>query len=216
MIEKFEEIPPLSPLGFFHVSHRVPYISLSKNKKKNIDRKFLLPSTETLSSKKDFAKIYMGWNEEGIVLIIDVHQPFSQASFPAIEKGDGLEIFIDTRPGTARSISKFCHHFIFLPKEENEVTAKEITKFRMEDNHELADPALLINSSEFLSVSYTMHIHIHAEALHGFDPQLVDQIGFCYTLHRKNGSPQTFSEEPEQFQVAKNPQLWANCTLVPQ
>ncbi|GAB4190836.1 MAG: hypothetical protein Tsb0015_12400 [Simkaniaceae bacterium] len=213
-LEIAEEIPAIRPLSFFALEHDIPYMPAAIGRKKFLKKPFLLPSSEILTGEEDFADIAMGWNEEGIYLALEIRQPFEQSNFPAFSKGDALEVFLDTRGQKTRSITKFCHHFVFLPVEVNDIKALEITKFRMEDSHELADPSVLLVETQFAAKSYCMSIHITRDALYGFDPNQSKNLGFTYILHRKEGKPQSFSCAPQEYHVAKHPQLWASCKLL--
>lgn len=93
-----------------------------------------------------FATVSMAWQESrpkaGLYFFIDVQNANPQVTFPKIEDGDSVELFIDTKNlKTARTTHRFCHHFYFLPERVEGVMAKEVTRFRTEDSHPLAESA---------------------------------------------------------------------------
>jgi len=85
----------------------------------------------------------------------------------------------------------------------------EITHFRGEDNHPLADPALFILEAGFEKMSYHLSVYIPKEALFGFDPAAFPRLGFSYRLRRGKSSPQHF---PTSF-IERFPSLWSTIYL---
>ncbi len=209
-IEKKFSLLPISFYGLSWDCHRLnakdTYPSLTTH---------LLPSTNHLCDEESFAKVAMGWNDEGIGLTLSINQPFKKSFFPDISKGDSVEIFIDTRDiKTSGFNTRFCHHFFFLPEPFEGQVAGEITHFRTEDSHELCDPQLLSCRSSLGAKSYTMSIFIPKECLHGYDCVQFDRLGFNYRLNRAGGKSQHFSVSTEEFPVEQQPALWSSVRLV--
>ena len=206
-----DDVYPLSPAGFVRLSVDIPY-SQEKKVKSPYKKPFLLPHAGALLGEERFADVSMWWHQEGIGLSILVHKGFEDVSFP--NQGDGIELFFDTRDlKEAGSLHKFCHHFVFLPKDVDGVVACEMTKMRADDAHPLCDPRLLHIETTFSKKSYEMHIFLYKEALHGFDPQQFDRLGFMYAMHRKNGPSQHLSISSDEYAIDKYPSLWAFCNL---
>jgi hypothetical protein len=173
-----------------------------------------LPDIEELLDQERFAYVSLFWNEEGIGGTIRVQRPFEAAFFPDYAKGDAIEIFIDTRNNKkAGFASKFCHQFVLLPVEVEGVTAKEVTRFRSEDAHELCDPSYIEVRSIFLAKSYQVEFMIAKEALHGYDPILFPKLGFAYRIYKGRAKVQSFPFSCKSFEPLHHPSLWASLYL---
>lgn len=203
----FEELPSLSFLQFFAFCCDCHY-----SKKFGLGEKFLLPSLSELSSEESFSKVFVAWNEENVLIELFFDVPFQEVNFTDFRKGDSVEIFIDTRNLKKNGyVTKFSHHFVFFP---DSVYGKELTKFRMDDAHLLADPAFFKVKSRFKKNSYSMNIEIASKALFGFDPENFKEFGFTYRINRFNGLPQFFVLSSEEFNIEKHPDLWSTMKVV--
>ncbi len=208
--EFLEKIPPLLPVDFFSLSCDLKY-----TKNGSLNKPHLLADTSELLAEEHFATFFLGWNEEGLFAQLHVEQAFENCTFPQFREGDSLELFIDTRDlKTAGFLTRFCHHFIFLPKAVEEIQAQEMTHFRTEDSHPLCEAQLLKCHSEFHAKKYELNVFIPAECLHGYDPSSFDRIGFAYRINRAQGMPQHFSVSSDHFSIEKHPSLWASLKLV--
>ena len=99
------------------------------------------------------AKFIWDGIEEGIELQVVVNQPVQECFYPDVSRGDGIELFFDTRDvKTSGYNTRFCHHFFFLPEAVDGHQAGELTRFRTEDVHDLCDPnELKIKSREAIA-----------------------------------------------------------------
>lgn len=175
-----------------------------------------LPDTSDLCQEYLFAEVAMGWHPEGLAFCIDVDQAYRQSVYPNIQKGDSVELMIDTRDlKSAGFNTRFCHHFFFLPKIVDDHLCGEITHFRTEDQHPLCDPQELDCQTKFSARSYKMNIFIPANCIYGFEPNQFDRLGFTYRINRFGGAPQHFSVTSQDFQVDQQPSLWASVKLAP-
>jgi hypothetical protein len=210
--ELLEKIPPLLPIDFFSVGCDLEYL---KDPTRPLKKNHLLPDTSELLGEEAFASFFLGWNEEGIFAQADIDAPFENCYFPQFRDGDSLELFIDTRDlKTAGFVTRFCHHFVFLPKAIEEIRSQEITHFRLEDSHPLADSHLLKSEAEFHSKKYTLKVFIPSDCLHGYDPQTFNRLGFTYRINRVGNMPQHFSVSSNNFAIEKHPSLWASFKLI--
>lgn len=203
----------LRPISFFGLSWNCPPI---KNKKQwpNLITHGL-PNTGNLCSEFDFAKVAIGWHEDGLAFQVFVYQPHTKSFFPEVQKGDSVELFIDTRDlKSAGFNTRFCHHFVFLPQAVDGHLAEEITHFRTEDSHPLCDPSLLVCQKELAKSSYILQIFIPKECLHGFDPSQFERFGFTYRINRANGQSQHFSVTSKEFLIEQQPSLWASLKMI--
>lgn len=177
--------------------------------------KYLLPDTSHLFKEEHFANCALGWNEEGLAFSLFVHQPFQGVALPNIEEGDALSLFIDTRDvKTTGYNTKFCHHFIALPKEVEGEHVKEATHFRGSEKRPLSDPAQIFIHSTFSRSSYQMHLFLPQEVLFGYDPTESNHIGFSYTVYRAHDIPQHFSCSSKDFKIEELPSLWSSIKLI--
>lgn len=210
----FAEDPfSLAPIHFFALSLECRYWAKIPNPPSFSTH--LLPATSRLCSEYAFARIAMGWHEEGIAWHIEVDQPHVRSSFPRLDRGDSIEIMLDTRDMKSAGFNtRFCHHFYFLPVPVEGEQWGEITHFRTEDRHPLCDPQLLHCEAELHAKSYQMKIFIPNQCLYGYDPKQFDRLGFTYRVNRVGGQPQHFSVISPDYQIEQQPSLWSSIRLV--
>ena len=202
--------------GFFpsHFYSHFAEIFYAKNSKEGEDKWGALPSVAELLEEEGFARTSLFWNEEGLLGVVDVKSPLTDAQFPAYQKGDAIELFIDTRDNKkAKSPTRFCHHFLFLPLEADGVKNVELTKLRADDAHDIADPSLLTSTIEETREGYRLLFFIASEALHGYDPESFNKLGFAYAVHRAKRPSMNYPFSHAQFNPLQNPSLWASLTL---
>lgn len=202
----------LNPLHFFALSAdcvRVedPHGSLREDQ-------WRLPSTEFLSGEEAFATLFLAWHETGIAVEAVVEEPVTYTAYPSVREGDSLELFIDCRDvKTSGFNTRFCHHFFFLPEPVKGVSLGEITHFRTEDSHELADANALSLKVQEAHRGYSMKIFIPRECLHGYDPEEFRRMGFSYRVNRNGKPSQHFSALTDDFLVEQQPSLWSSLNL---
>jgi hypothetical protein len=203
----------ITPISFFAVGWDCCYLN-----KKGVNPSFsthLLPDTSHLCHEHAFAKVALGWNEEGLAFQIHVTQPHTQSFFPNIERGDSVELFIDTRDlKSAGFNTRFCHHFYFLPQSIHNHWCGEITHFRTEDCHPLCDPSLLSYEVKLGYSDYKMKIFIPSDCLYGYEPKQFDRLGFTYRINRAGGKPQHFAVTSKDYPIDQQPSLWGSLKLI--
>ncbi|MCB1109467.1 MAG: hypothetical protein KDK64_00655 [Chlamydiia bacterium] len=226
-----KELKPLTPSAFFEVRGKIPRWcrrerlderSLPRRKvqggrwsepltstpsqaeKKKQFKKGRLPDVTGLTGEGKLIQLALLWSPVGLYIEME--------SKLGLEKGDRLELFIDTRDlKTSNVITRFCHHFVFDLEEEQ---GREETRFRGEDQHELADSSLFAFKTEMKHLSYRVEIALPKEALYGYDPSEFKRLGFCYRFKRRNGEKEHFNLSSEHFNLEKHPALWASMELV--
>ncbi len=182
---------------------------------KGIKAPYLIPSVATLLAEDPFYALGICWSLEGIKLFLRVDSKFGGSFFPDVEKGDGIEVFIDTRSNATSSvIHKYCHHFVFLPKEVDGVQAAEITRFKSDDRHDPAPFESFTVRSVLKGKCIDMEITIPEISLFGYNPDQVRKIGFACRVHRSSGSPGHFPLSEVDFKLKICPALWARMQLV--
>ncbi len=209
----FEEpLFSLNPVQFFSVACDCQYLPRNQTLKL---KTHALPSTHRLTQEEPFAKLGLGWHEEGLNFLIEAKSPFLHSLYPKIENGDSVELFIDTRDlKTAGFNTRFCHHFFFLPQTIDGHRKGEITHFRTEDLHALCDPEQLHCDVVLKKGSYQMNIFIPSQCLYGYDPKQFDRLGFTYRINRMNETSQHFSVVSKNYQIDQQPSLWGSLKLV--
>lgn len=203
----------LNPVQFFALSCDCFYLPTKEHIPSLTEN--ALPSTQRLTREDHFAKVAMGWNEEGIGVCVQVQHAVGEAYYPNLEQGDSVELFIDTRDlKSAGFNTRFCHHFFFLPQSIDGITKGEKTHFRTEDNHPLCDPQALYCQTQLKKNHYQMKIFIPTQCLYGYDPKQFDRIGFTYRINRQEGDPQHFAIVSQDYQIDQQPSLWGSVKLV--
>lgn len=203
-------IPPIHAFSLEIKCHKLP----SLLPKGLLPKRYLLSPTAPICVEDSFTDLALGWSEEGVCVSVLVKTPFQQSFFPDVQKGDGLELFIDTRDVKNAGFNhRFCHHFAFAPKENGEVKAAEITQFRTEDSHKLCPEKELSASASFQEKSYTMNVWIPKQCLYGFDPDFA-RLGFTYRMNRFKSSPQHFCVHSNDLAVEYHSSLWSSVRCV--
>ncbi len=181
------EVAPLTPVSFF--AFQIDCFHL----KERFTDKHKLPDLSSFQGEIPFVDLFLGWNLKGISVLL-------AGSF------DALDLFLDTRDRKTTTFpTRFCHHFYFLPDK-----GEEVTRFRTDDAHELCNPSLLRIQKK---TSGRYEIFIPSEALHGFDPDEFDRLGFNYRIHSEGKPTQQFSLDDHDFVPEKHPSLWASLKL---
>ncbi len=203
----------LNPVEFFALS--CDCLALSQFDRAPSVTHHLLPSTHDLSGQEVFAKLAIGWSEEGIGATVQIDQRASVSHYPLIEKGDSVELFFDTRDvKTSGFNTRFCHHFFFLPHAVDGINKGEKTHFRTEDQHPLCDPEALQCQVQLKKNGYQLSIFIPAPCLHGYEPRQFNRLGFTYRINRHGAESQHFSVVSQDYKIEEQPSLWASLVLV--
>jgi hypothetical protein len=218
-----EEFVSITPINFFQIAADCEYLPRSNSAPFSFQHDFvqgkkmeqyLLPDTSSLCAEEQFAKVYMGWNEEGLELYIEINTPHARANYPDLQQGDSIELFFDTRDLKSSGFNtRFCHHFFFLAEGVEGHFAGEISKFRTEDTHPLCDSAELKVKSACHKLNYRMHVFIPSHCLHGYEPDQFNRLGFTYRINRAGGFPQHFALTSDDYPIEQHSSLWASLKL---
>lgn len=183
--------------------------------KGRLSDRYRLPDTSALCGEERFAEVALAWSDEGLFADVHVSKPFQEAFYPEVQRGDSVELFIDTRDRkTAGFNTRFSHHFSFFAKPIDGRLGGEITRFRTEDVHEWCDPTELKVTPHLGKDAYSLEILIPAHCLQGYDPEQFERLGFTYRINRVAGSPQHFSVTTRDYQIDQQPSLWSSLRLV--
>lgn len=206
----FERLPALEPLHFFSVSLEGAYL------KENMpfQKKHLLPSTSKYFDEEEGAKVFFGFNEKGLRFQFQVFTEVKEVVYPDFRKGDSIEIFIDTRNVKSSGyITKFCHHFVLFPSKVDGFFIKEVSRFRNDDSHFLAESKDFQVEVDHQKKFYLIDIFIPSFSLHGYDISKFDKLGFTYRINITGKDPINFSLSPKEFVIERNPYFWSTLTL---
>lgn len=208
-----DEFSGLSPINFFRMKGEIFHLGSGDSVEE--ERYLLPPTAKLLGEPSPFASLHMGWSLEGLHLYMATRgQPYHRSFYPDIDKGDSLELFIDTRDIKSSGYNtRFCHHFYFLPEAVEGHLAGEITRFRTEERHHHSDPSLLKVSAKLKKDCYSMKIFIPSECLTGYDPEQLGRIGFSYRVNRPGEPPQHFSATGDEYKIEEQPSLWSSMRL---
>lgn len=205
------ELVPLNPVHFFQMSWDCPRAEKIEDLK---GKKYLIPDTSSLLNEEHFADVFMGWNAKGLFFVIESKEKLVASYFPELDRGDAVELFIDTRDiKTSGYNTRFCHHFFFLPTPIEERQHGEITHFRSEDAHPLCDPDLLQSKTK-MGKGWRLEIFLPKEVLHGYDPEQFNRLGLNFRIHRSVGGPEHFSASTSDFNNLEQPSLWSTIQLL--
>ncbi len=178
------------------------------------EKPILIEGNSEFLDEESFSEVRAAFSEGGISLEIKVLKSFEKAVFPDVEKGDGFELFVDTRGiRDALIVHKYCHHFVFLPKEVDGVIAAEVTRFKTNDKRELSKKESLKVTAQFSRSHYTMQAFIPDEALYGYDPKEYSTLRMAYIVHRGANHPNHFPKSNDELNVKDHPSLWAQVQL---
>lgn len=193
----------LAPVNFFSMELECLLVNDQELKKQH-----LLSSTAELCDEDALADVYLGWEPNGLRAKVVIHAQKEsgrkESDIPSIE------FFIDTRDlKSAGFNTRFCHHFLFTSE-----GGREVTRFRTEDAHPLCDPSELVVSHEAKSKNQIFHIFIPSQCLYGYDPELLNRLGFTYRIVGSKETSQHFSVLSSEYQIDQNPALWSTLLLV--
>jgi hypothetical protein len=173
----------------------------------------LLPSTSSLFGQDSGAAVSVAYDETGLYFFIEVEASQVQVKYPDFQKGDSVELFIDTKNlKNARTTHRFCHHFYILPERVEGHMMGECTRFRTEDSHPLCQSEELEVKVVRKKSGYKIEAFIPEKALIGFQPEAGSCLGFCYRINRSQGATEQLGL-PLQLAVEQAPYLWPTLKL---
>ncbi|MFY7843336.1 MAG: hypothetical protein ACOVOR_04900 [Rhabdochlamydiaceae bacterium] len=207
----FEQLPSVSFLDCFDVKIDIPYSHSFEDKRM---KKSSFKSLQPYMKRESSFDLSIGWNEEGLFIVLEDQEDHIRASWPDYRTADAFELFIDTRNlKSAGFIHRFCHHFVCLPVPVEGIQFCEVTQFRSEDSHELSDLVEAELKVLKQKKGYKMLIHLPRTCLHGYDPSSMHQLGFAYRLNKTGKDSESFPLCSENYAIEKHPSLWATLDL---
>lgn len=177
-------LPPVSPARLFE-----SFWELKPLTKKICARGHLL--RDTIGTEEGEGLVYAAKKSDSLVFHIEADLSHS---------GDGVEIFLDMRPGTSAVVGRFCHCFVF------DGSFREKTHFRTpEESHPLCSPELL----KWEGTEHGVTLEIPAEALHGWGAA---HMGFALRL-QSAGKKQHLGVSAKEGSFENHPALWSKLLM---
>ncbi|WP_171182456.1 hypothetical protein [Alienimonas chondri] len=176
-----------------------------------------LPHFGGLDDLPRFAVVKVGWTPAGLAIACRVEGKSRkpEASAKAVSGGDGLHLWIDTRPtGTSHRAGKYCRRFALLPRVgrvgKPGVYESPIMKT---GDASVAEPLPIpLQATVERGGDYELAAFLPAEQLPGFDPSRSTTIALhtVVTDGELGSQPLTVSEA---FPTAHDPSLWTRAAL---
>ncbi|MFH5804247.1 hypothetical protein [Alienimonas sp. DA493] len=176
-----------------------------------------LPHFGALDDLPQFAEIRLGWTPAGLAVAVVVTGKTArpEASAKAVGGGDGLHLWIDTRPtGTSHRAGRYCRRFALLPRvgKVGKVGVYEVPIMKGEDASVAEPLPVPVQAETERSGNYRLEAFLPAEELPGFDPSRSAAIAVhtVVTDGELGAQPLTVSGA---FPTGHDPSLWTRATL---
>ena len=178
-----------------------------------------LPSLAELQGGPSFAKVKMGWNEEGIGLSFTIEQKSRPPKFVAGELllCDRVQIWIDTRnTQNVHRATRFCHCFVLLPLSDakrNQPIVRSVLIPRSREDAVLPKAEFVKAQVEVSPTGYRIDAWFPEKTFTGYDPVPNPKIGFHYAVYDNELGEQTLAVGSE-FPYESDPSLWQTVELI--
>jgi hypothetical protein len=181
----------------------------------------VLPELSSLEGRNAWARVRVGWNQEGLGLAFLAEGRSASASSPDRPEGFAdVNIWIDTRD--TRNVSRatrFCHRFavhltLARDRKRLDVELSQRAIARAVADAPISSPDLLSARAELTRSGWELEVFLPARALHGFDPDTNRRLGFAYQVSDHEREDQ-FLGVGRDFPIGENPSLWATLELKP-
>ena len=177
-----------------------------------------LPRLGEYDGERVFAEVYVGWLPEGLYIAERCEKPVGNVAVNRKQPhlADGLQVWVDTRATqAAHRATRFCHHFILLPKgggAPEAGTGWQVDIRRASDRPALCDPSEIVVATQVGEGFYTIEAHLPARTLNGFEAQPGTRIAFNYLVHDAQGGRFGWAA-PRGFPAETDPSLWGVLEL---
>jgi hypothetical protein len=181
---------------------------------------FRLPNFGAFEGQVDFADMRVGWSEEGLFFRLEVNKKEQSlwCRETQLLDSDGLQIWIDTRDvHSVHRASKFCHWFVLLPSGggiQNESPMASMLKInRSRDDSPTINRFKIDVKAKITKQGYCLAAFIPGKALHGWNTDDHEFVGFNYAVNDRELGWQTLAVGPE-LPITEDPSLWQTLHLV--
>lgn len=183
----------------------------------------LLPRFEELESavpRRGKFEVRLGWNNEGIVLSLEVTGKNSSPHCLLMQPDEceGIQICLDTRDvRNVHRATRFCHRFFIVPSGSGPTHSDPAVLWlpiaRAKGVPNSVDAARIKVRSQVREDGYTVEAAFPADCLTGFDPQTHPRLGFHYAIiDRELGNRYWIT--PASLPQDQDPSLWGTIELV--
>lgn len=181
-----------------------------------------VPDLSSLEGRVSWASVRLAWNPQGLGVAILADSPASKASASA-DRPEGfadVNLWIDTRDTrTVSRATRFCHRFtarltLSRDRKSLDVDVSQRAIARAMADAPISAPDLLSTRAELTCSGWLLELFLPARALHGFDPETNDRLGFAYQVSDHEREDQ-FLGVGRDFPLGENPSLWATLELRP-
>lgn len=180
-----------------------------------LEEAYLLPDTAAYCGEEGVVDVHAAWHEQGMSFSFEASPALQQAVYPQYQKGDAVELWIDTRDvKSAKVITRFCHHFVFLPQIVEGIQAQELTRFRAEEQHDLCSHEDLHVEQKKQGRRSLLKIFIPSHCLFGYDPAQITNLGFTYRVFSRGRVVQHFGVSSKEYPIEQQPSLWPSLQLI--
>jgi hypothetical protein len=180
---------------------------------------YLLPDYGALDGARSFAKLWAGWNEQGLFLACRVEgrrEPF-QCDPGKFWQGDNIRVMTDMRDTRdLRRASRYCQQFFLLPAGgiKGAPVAGGAKLQRAVENAPVAPAGALPIASRRTGAAYTVEAHIPAQVLAGFEPDEHRRIGLFVMVEDIELGQQSMTVGDDLYWYV-NPGSWPTAVLTP-
>lgn len=188
--------------------------------KTSLDETYSLPDLGDLDGQKAFADVRVGWCKEGLLIQAEVtgKKKSLWCRDTAILESDGIQVWVDTRDThNVHRASKFCHWFVFMPTgnddKRNPAMASALKINRSREDSPSMNRYDVDVASKVVKMGYTIRCFIPGKALHGWDVEQHQHLGFNYAVVDSELGWQTMAIGPE-LPISEDPSLWQSLHLV--
>jgi len=215
----------LLPIRFLlRTRYRCPYVPIQPDHLDRLDAE--LPATSRLDNlaaldgQTNFAEVYLGWNELGLLVRLRVRgkesAPTGDVALPL--RSDGLSLWLDTRGDrTSHRATRWCHQFHFLAAgagpERDQPTGLQRRINRALDDAPLASPSEIPLHLRRTRNGYQLDAFLGAALLNGFDPDQQPLLGMTYAVYDSQLGEQVLTVNHD-FPFTEDPSLWSVVELV--
>ena len=175
-----------------------------------------LPHFAGLDGAPRFARVQIGWTPAGLAVRCETEGKSRkpEASPKAVAAGEGLHLWVDTRPtGTAHRAGRYCTRFALLPRVGRAgkpgVYEAPIMKA---GEASVAEPLPVPLRAVVEAEGYCVEAFLPAEVLPGFDPERSAAIAVHTVVADEELGDQPLTVGGE-FPTAHDPSLWTRATL---
>ena len=185
----------------------------------DLSSEYRVENYAAIDGQKNFAEVYLAWNELGIGLQVEVkgkqQLPVGNPDRP--RGSDGVTLWLDTRDARAgHRASRSCHQFHFLatgagPEHDEPAFVQSKINRALEDAP-FAPASQVLFKVHLRKSGYILEAFLPTAVLNGYDPLEHRRLGFFYGVRDDELGEQLLNLTPE-FPFWEDPSLWSALDL---